>query len=153
MNPQPNNQRRFGLQLHVSLALFLVVTNFADVVGTASADTQISRQWSALQATSTPTAGSTRLKDITFEDGNLTHPTSGADSVTGGVVLDGNALLKGVYAADFPSVSGAYLTENFTGVDDAYVSLYLKVNALPMSNVRIVYFSNAGTTVGTTFSY
>jgi hypothetical protein len=78
----------------------------------------------------------------------LTHPVSGADSVTGGVVLDGNALLKGVYSADFPSVSGAYLTENFTGVDDAYVSLYLRVNSLPAGSVRIVYFSNATIAVG-----
>ena len=74
-----------------------------------------------------------------------------ADLPTDGLavtVLYGNALLKGIYSADFPSVSGAYLTENFTGVDDAYVSFYLRVNSLPADNVRIVYFSNATITVG-----
>ena len=74
-----------------------------------------------------------------------------ADLPTDGLavtVLYGNALLKGIYSADFPSVSGAYLTENFTGVDDAYVSFYLRVNSLPAGNVRIVYFSNATIAVG-----
>jgi hypothetical protein len=102
--------------------------------------------------TITPTATETpvgvRLKDITFEDGSLTHPVSGADSAVGTVVLDGSGALKGTFAADFPTVSSSYLVENFSGVDDAYVSFYVRVNALPGADVRLVFFSNAGTTVG-----
>ncbi len=94
-----------------------------------------------------PTGG-TRIKDITFEDGSLTHPTSGADTVTGGVTLNSTTPLKGAYSASLPNVSSAYLTENFTGVDEVYVSFYLKVNALPSSDARIAFFSNQGTTVG-----
>ncbi len=33
------------------------------------------------------TAGGTRIKDITFQGGSLTDPTTGVDSVTGGVML------------------------------------------------------------------
>ena len=104
-------------------------------------------------ATNTPTAtatsaAGTRLKDITFEDGSLTHPVSGADSVTGGVVLNSASALQGVYAANIPTVSGAYLTENFSGADDVYVAFYLRVNALPSGDVRLALVSNAGTSVG-----
>jgi hypothetical protein len=104
-------------------------------------------------ATNTPTATATsaagvRIKDITFEDGSLTHPVSGADSVTGGVVLNSASALQGVYAANIPTVSGAYLTENFSGVDDVYVSFYLRLNALPNADVRVALISNAGTSVG-----
>jgi hypothetical protein len=89
-----------------------------------------------------------RIKDITFEGGNLTDPTSGFDSVAGTVVLDSGALIKGVYSADVPSASSGYLQENFTPVDDAYVSFYMKVNALPTSDLRIALISNAGVSIG-----
>jgi hypothetical protein len=68
--------------------------------------------------------------------------------VVGTVVLDGNGLLKGVYAADIPSVSSGYLQEAFAAVDEVYVSFYVKVNSLPSADVRIALYSNAGTTVG-----
>ena len=97
--------------------------------------------------TSTPIGGS-RIKDTTFEDGSLTHPVSGADSVNGTVVLDSASPLKGLYSADFPSVSNSYLTENFSGVDDLYVSFYLKVNSLPASLVTLAKITNAGAMVG-----
>ncbi|MBI5031561.1 MAG: hypothetical protein HZB51_13620 [Chloroflexi bacterium] len=102
-------------------------------------------------ATNTPTAtpvGTTRIKNITLENGSLTDPTSGVDNISGGVVLDSASLIKGVYSADIPSMGSAYLNENFTGVDDIYVSFYLKVNSLPTADARIVLISNAGTTVG-----
>jgi hypothetical protein len=102
-------------------------------------------------ATNTPTAtpvGTTRIKNITFENGSLTDPTSGVDNIAGGVVLDGASLIKGVYAANIPNVGSAYLNENFTGVDDLYVSFYLKVNSLPSGDARLALISNVGTTVG-----
>ncbi|MBI5031580.1 MAG: metallophosphoesterase, partial [Chloroflexi bacterium] len=103
-------------------------------------------------STPTPTATvpgtSARIKDITFEDGLLTHPTSGVDSDTGAVALDGSSLIKGVYSADIPSMGSAYLNETFSGVDDLYVSFYLKVNSLPTADVRLALISNSGTTVG-----
>jgi hypothetical protein len=91
---------------------------------------------------------SARIKDITFEDGSLTHPTSGVDSVVGTVVLDSSSSMKGIYSADIPSVGSGYLQENFTAVDDLYVSFYLRINSLPTADVRIALISNAGTTVG-----
>src|SRR6266508_4559015 len=48
--------------------------------------------------TSTPTAtpaGGTLLKAITFENGSLTHATSGADSIVGTVNLESSTPLKG----------------------------------------------------------
>ncbi len=102
-------------------------------------------------ATQTPTPTSTsatRLKDITFEDGSLTHAVTGADSVSGGVTLNSTTPLKGAYSADIPNVSSAYLQENFTAADDLYLSFYLKVNALPTTDVRIAQVVNGGATVG-----
>jgi hypothetical protein len=68
--------------------------------------------------------------------------------VTGGVVLTSTNPLKGLYSASLPNVSSAYLREDFPAATDVYVSLYLKVNALPSSDVRFVMFSDQGTTVG-----
>jgi len=83
-----------------------------------------------------------------FEDGSLTHAVTGADSVSGGVTLNSAAPLKGAYSADVPNVSAAYLQEEFTGVDDLYVSFYLKLHALPASDARILLIANSGTNVG-----
>jgi hypothetical protein len=93
-------------------------------------------------------ASGTRIKDITFEGGSLTDATTGVDSVNGTVNLETSAPLKGSYAARFPNSGSAYLQENFTATPDLYVSLYLKVAALPSSDVRIAMISNNGTTVG-----
>jgi hypothetical protein len=70
------------------------------------------------------------------------------DSVVGTVVLDSASSMKGIYSADIPSVGSGYLQENFTAVDDLYVSFYLRINSLPTANVRIALISNAGTIVG-----
>ncbi len=95
------------------------------------------------------TAGNTRIKDITFENGSLTDPTTGVDSIAGSVALaSGGQQLKGLYAASIPNATSAYLQESFAAVDDIYVSFYIRVNNLPASAVRIAMFSNAGTTVG-----
>jgi hypothetical protein len=91
---------------------------------------------------------SVRLKEITFEDGSLTHPTSGVDRVVGAVALDNQASIHGTYAASLPSVGSAYLEETFTQVDDLSVSFYFRLNALPASDVRIALISTAGTSVG-----
>ncbi len=95
------------------------------------------------------TAGNTRIKDITFENGNLIDPTNGVDSIVSSISLaSGGQQLKGLYAARIPNATSAYLQQSFAAVDDIYVSFYLRVNSLPASQVRIAMFSNAGTTVG-----
>jgi len=99
----------------------------------------------------TVTSSTTRIKDITFEAGSLTDPTSGADKVIGTVSLETTTPLKGAYSASIPNAASSYLEESFTAVDDLYVSFYLRVNALPTSDTRIALISNAGTTVGTVF--
>ncbi|HEX9441514.1 MAG TPA: alkaline phosphatase family protein, partial [Roseiflexaceae bacterium] len=96
----------------------------------------------------TPSAASARIKDITFESGGLTDPTSGADSVTGAVTLEPAHPLKGKYSARIAGAANTYLQEDFAAADDLYVSFYLRVNALPTSDLRLALFSNAGTTVG-----
>jgi PKD repeat protein len=95
------------------------------------------------------TAGNTRIKDITFENGSLTDPTNGVDSIVSSISLaSGGQQLKGLYSARIPNATSAYLQQSFAAVDDIYVSFYLRVNSLPASQVRIAMFSNAGTTVG-----
>ena len=99
--------------------------------------------------TRTPTqAISSRIKNITFEDGSLVHPVSGVDRVTGNVVLDSSSMMNGVYSARIPNVASVYLDEDFTGVDEVFVSFYLKLNALPVSSTRLMFISNAGLTMG-----
>jgi hypothetical protein len=99
-------------------------------------------------STVTPPAGSTRIKDITFEGGALIQATSGVDSTSGSVTLNSSTALKGSYSASVTNASSAYLQENFTAADDVYVSFALRVDALPSSSTRIVFFSNNGTTIG-----
>ena len=87
-------------------------------------------------------------KVITFEDGSLVHPVSGVTRVVGPVGLDNTGLIKGAYSAIIRGSDSAYLDERFAGVDDLYVSLYLKINSLPGDDMRIVLISNDGTSVG-----
>ena len=56
--------------------------------------------------------------------------------------------LKGVHSARVTGVDSSYLEEDFTAATDLYVSFYLRLEALPISDVRVVLLSNDGTTVG-----
>ena len=92
----------------------------------------------------TPPPSPTRIKNITFEDGSLVHAASGADQVVGGVVLETISALKGNMSASFPNVSNAYLDQNFTDVDEIYISFYLLLNAVPASDTRILSIRLSG---------
>lgn len=85
---------------------------------------------------------------ITFEDGSLTHPITGADNVIGTVILDAGSSMKGIYSAAFPNVAMGYLQEDFTLGGDVYVSFYMKANALPPDDVRIALLMKSGTNFG-----
>jgi hypothetical protein len=100
-------------------------------------------------ATATPPSGGSRIKDITFESG-LTG-ADGADSASGTTITRiTTGALKGGASAQVANTSAAsaYLQEDFTAVDNLFVSFYLKVNTLPTSDLRIALISNSGTTVG-----
>jgi hypothetical protein len=97
--------------------------------------------------TSPPTGGSQPIKTMTFESGSLVDPADGADRSIGTVALETASPLAGSYSATI-SEANAYLEESFTSSADLYLSLYLRVNALPSSDTRIVLVSNAGTSVG-----
>ena len=56
--------------------------------------------------------------------------------------------LKGQYAARIPNVTNAYLQENFAATADLYLAFYLRLEALPTSDVRIALLLNSGTSVG-----
>jgi hypothetical protein len=102
---------------------------------------------SATTLTTPPPPTGQPIKAITFE-GGLTGP-SGADSLSGsGVTLDTATPLKGAASARFANTASGYLTEDFVGVDELFVSFYLRLNARPASDARIAFISNAGTTVG-----
>jgi hypothetical protein len=100
-------------------------------------------------ATVTPSAPSQRIKDITFEDGSLTHLVTGADSVSGTMLLESSNPLKGSYSVRMaPLADNPFLEEEFTAANDFYLSFYIKLDSYPTSDVRLVLISNAGTTVG-----
>jgi len=99
-------------------------------------------------ATNTPLPGSTRIKEITFENGALVNATNGVDSTTGSITLETGVPLDGGYSARIANAGSSYLQEDFTAADDIYVSFALRLNTLPSADMRIALFSNAGTTVG-----
>ncbi len=98
--------------------------------------------------TPSTTPSNVPLKNISFEDGNLTHPTSGFDSKSGTVLLETAAPLKGLYSARIPNAGKSYLRENFPPTNDLYVTFYLQLHSLPAKETRIALISNGGATVG-----
>jgi hypothetical protein len=106
-------------------------------------------------ATATPSstpigAGGTRLKDMTFENGSLTDPSSGADAIVGTVSLQQSTPLKGLSSASIPNVSSGYLREDFTGTDELFVSFYMRVTSFP-ATARLALISNGGTSTGSIY--
>lgn len=67
--------------------------------------------------------------------------------MTGAVSLDTATPIHGTASARFANTTG-YLQESFPGVADAYLTMRIRLVALPAGSPRIVIFSNAGTTVG-----
>ncbi len=90
---------------------------------------------------------SSPIRVATFEAGALTG-TDGVERIVGTVLLETASPLKGRYSARIPNVGSSNLDTRFTATDDLYVSLYIRLNALPASDVRLVVLSNAGTSVG-----
>jgi pimeloyl-ACP methyl ester carboxylesterase len=97
---------------------------------------------------SIPTASGTRIKNITFECGKLTHAITGADSINTPVGLDFPLTPKDTYAARISNSTSGSLQEDFTGVDELFVSFLLELNATASTSARIALISNSGTTVG-----
>ena len=99
--------------------------------------------------TATPAPGA-RLKDMTFEGGSLTDPATGADRLEGAVLptLETVAPIKGAYAAHTAGTGSSYLRADFPPTTDLYVALYIRLNALPAADVRLVQILAAGTAIG-----
>jgi hypothetical protein len=93
------------------------------------------------------TGSSTRIKDITFENGSITDPTTGFDSETGAVALETASPIEG---ADSMTVTAgsSYGQENYSATDEIFISFYLKIAALPSGQVRLARIADQGTTVG-----
>jgi hypothetical protein len=77
----------------------------------------------------------------------LLDPSTGVDSMTGAVTLDTASPIHGTASARFANTTG-YLQESFPAVADAYLTMRVRLVALPTGSPRIVFFSNAGTTMG-----
>jgi hypothetical protein len=93
-----------------------------------------------------PNFSVTRIKDITFEAGSLIG-TSGFGSTTGTVTLETGLPLKG---SDSMTVSSgaSYGTQSFTAADEVFISIYIKIAALPAGQVRVLRIADGGTSVG-----
>jgi len=83
---------------------------------------------------------------MTFE-GGLRDPSTGVDTVSGVVALDTATPIHGTASARFADTTG-YLQEGFPATADTFVTMRLRLVALPSGSPRIVLLSNAGTTVG-----
>lgn len=88
------------------------------------------------------------IKAITFEGGALVEASTGAEKITGSVALETAVPLKGSFSARIPNLTATYLEQTFAASTDLYTSFYLRLNALPASDARIFFVSNAGVTVG-----
>ena len=87
-------------------------------------------------STSFTVTGSTSngIKNITFENGSITDLTTGFDTKTGTVNITKTAPIKG---ADSMTVTtgSSYGQENYTATDEIFISLYLKIGAVPTGQV------------------
>lgn len=92
-------------------------------------------------------SSSTRIKDITFENGSITDPTTGFDAKTGTVNITKTSPIKGANSMTI-TTGTSYGQENYTATDEIFISLYLKIGAVPSGQVRVVRISDQGTTVG-----
>ena len=95
-----------------------------------------------------PPPGGNRIKTMTFEGTSLTDPVTGADKISGAPVRETANPIAGAGSVTIPNLSSGYLDETFTAAADAYVAFDLRLNAKPTGSVRIVFFSDQGTTVG-----
>jgi Galactose oxidase-like, Early set domain/Carboxypeptidase regulatory-like domain/Kelch motif len=93
-----------------------------------------------------PPPGGTPVRQMTFE-GGLLDPSTGVDSATGVVALDTASPIHGTASARFANTTG-YLQESFPATADTYLTMRVRIVALPAGSPRIVFLSNAGTTVG-----
>jgi hypothetical protein len=93
-----------------------------------------------------PPPGGSTIRQMTFE-GGLRDPSTGVDSVTGVVDLDTATPIHGTASARFADTTG-YLQEAFPATADTFLSMRLRIVALPIGSPRIVFLSNAGVTVG-----
>jgi hypothetical protein len=92
-------------------------------------------------------ASSTRIKDITFENGSITDATTGFDTKTGTVNVTKSSPIKGADSMTITAAS-SYGQEDFTATDELFITLYMKIGAVPAGQVRLVRITDQGTSVG-----
>src|SRR5574341_429517 len=99
--------------------------------------------------TATPAGG--RIKNITFEDGSLTHPTSGAETVLGTVALKMTSPIIGPQTAPLAvgTVYRAGLHQKRGTGGDAILEGYLAVGDAPFGAPFAVTTTGTWTTLAT----
>jgi hypothetical protein len=88
----------------------------------------------------------TRVKDITFEAASLTG-TSGFGSTTGTVTLETGSPLKGADSMTI-ATGTSYGTQSYTATDEIFISLYVRIGAIPAGQVRLLRIASGSTTLG-----
>jgi hypothetical protein len=119
--------------------------NATSYTDTPTAEGPQSYRVAAVRGTSTSSytnvVANSRIKDITFEDGTptLVNALTGASlNANNGVVQEVTSPIKGTYSARVPNRNNAYLEQQFTGLDDVYVTFYLRIAApLPPADMRV----------------
>src|SRR5690606_29791148 len=100
----------------------------------------------------TATSGvSTRLKEVTFEDGSLTHVLTGVDTtiINGGTLaIASTGALQGSYAAQLTGGASTYLREDISASDDLFVSFLVRLDAAPASGASLLRIYNGSSEVG-----
>jgi hypothetical protein len=101
----------------------------------------------ATSPTNFTVTGSTRIKDITFEGGSIVELAAGFDTTSGAVKLETASPIKGADSMTIATGS-SYGQQNYVATDEIFISLYLRIAAVPAGQVRLVRISDQGISVG-----
>ncbi len=96
------------------------------------------------------TGSSSRIKDMTFENGAVQHPITGADTDFGPISAVAPGSISGNFSAavDTNTFTRAYLQEDFAVAADLYVAFEFRIDDLPATNLRIFEIYNLGSLAG-----
>lgn len=117
--------------------------------GTTTSDTSSGSDGPAIDVTQPDT--STRIKDITFENGQIVHPQTGVDRVTGDAGLSlltkdanvdesGDATTRIAIGGDFSlQASGpSFVEETFGPIDEVHLTARIRLDQTSLSTVPVL---------------
>ena len=95
--------------------------------------------------TGTEAAAPSPIRIMTFDDGRLVDPVTGADTEQGGVELESAKPIHGAFSAHLPGKDLTYLQVALPTLTELYVSFYMRSDGNPGNEIRLVNVEGSGT--------